>query len=174
MLVPVTISHKSPCIHVEMSEINFIVNHRVYRPLYSPLILVFMDMSSAEARDDLRCAVEDEMKALEEHTCASKRRRNAPVPISQLPPETLFMIFSFLSASLCVGKARYSPLLRVTISAINDMKPHSATPTPGVVSIPLCCRRLSSPRYWLGLRRRLYIRRQDYLSERRKAGRLRE
>jgi len=75
-----------------------------------------MDMSSAEARDHLRQAIEDEIKALEEHTYASKRRRNALVPISQLPPETLSMIFSFLFPPLlvCDGKARYLPLLRVT------------------------------------------------------------
>jgi len=75
-----------------------------------------MDMSSAEARDHLRQVIEDEIKALEEHTYASKRRRNALVPISQLPPETLSMIFSFLFPPLCDGKARYRylPLLRVT------------------------------------------------------------
>ena len=73
-----------------------------------------MDLSSAETRDHLRQAIENEIKALEEPTCAAKRRRNALVPISQLPPETLSMIFSFLSPSLCDGKARYRPLLRVT------------------------------------------------------------
>ena len=85
------------------------------------------------------------MKALEEHTYASKRcpRRHgkALAPISQLPPETLSMILTFLSPSLCVGKAHYLPLLRVTMPAINDVKPNSAIPTPGIVYVVVGCHR---------------------------------
>jgi hypothetical protein len=67
-----------------------------------------MDPSSAEARARLRQAIDDGIKefqelirALEEVTQASKCRRNALVPISRLPPETLAEIFSFLSPPAC-------------------------------------------------------------------------
>ena len=55
-----------------------------------------MDIVSAESRDRLLQAIDDEIKSLEESTRALKSRRNALVPISCLPPETLAAIFSFV------------------------------------------------------------------------------
>jgi hypothetical protein len=58
-----------------------------------------MDTSSAEARDRLRQAIDHEIKGLKESIRLAKRRRNMLAPISRLPPETLAMIFSFLSSA---------------------------------------------------------------------------
>ena len=55
-----------------------------------------MDIVSAESRDRLLQAIDDEIKSLEESTRALKSRRNELAPISCLPPETLAAIFSFL------------------------------------------------------------------------------
>ena len=44
----------------------------------------------------------------------SKYRRNAHVPISRLPPETLTIIFTFLSDSACDEKGNYMAWLHVT------------------------------------------------------------
>jgi hypothetical protein len=81
-----------------------------------------MDPSSAEARAHLRQAMDNRIKhfqelclALEEVTQASKYRRNALVPISRLPPETLAEIFSFLSPPACDDEAYgYQSWLYVT------------------------------------------------------------
>jgi hypothetical protein len=60
-----------------------------------------MDIGSAEFRERLRQAIDDEINSLQEFTqaLALKSRRNALAPISSLPPETLATIFSFLSPS---------------------------------------------------------------------------
>lgn|SRR6266850_764703 len=58
-----------------------------------------MDPSSPEAREHLRQALNNEIKALEESTRAAKYRRNALAPVSRLPPEILTEIFSILSSS---------------------------------------------------------------------------
>jgi hypothetical protein len=73
-----------------------------------------MDTSSPEARDNLRQAIDDEIKALEESIRASKYHRNALAPISRLPPETLAVIFSFLSSSAFDEGVGYMAWLRVT------------------------------------------------------------
>jgi len=73
-----------------------------------------MDTNSAEARYHLRQAVDDELKAMEECLRTSKYRRNALVPISRLPPETLVIIFTFLAHSVCDEKRSYLTWLRVT------------------------------------------------------------
>ena len=52
-----------------------------------------MDTSPATARDHLRQAIDDQIREL-------NYRRNALVPISRLPPETLAEIFSLLSFSV--------------------------------------------------------------------------
>ena len=58
-----------------------------------------MDISSAESRDRLRQALDVEINTWKESTRALRSRRNALAPISRLPPETLAVIFSFLSPS---------------------------------------------------------------------------
>jgi len=73
-----------------------------------------MDTSSPEARDHLRKVIDDEIKALEESIRASKCHRNALAPISRLPPETLAVIFSFLSSSAFDEGVGYPEWLRVT------------------------------------------------------------
>jgi len=77
-------------------------------------ISVYMDTSSAEDRDRLRQAIDHEIKVLEDTLQSSKRRRNALVPISRLPPETLAMIFSFLSSSAFDEDADYLKWLHAT------------------------------------------------------------
>ena len=58
-----------------------------------------MDTSSAESRDRLRQAIDDEINSSEESTRALKSRHNALALISRLPPETLAAIFSVLPSS---------------------------------------------------------------------------
>ena len=55
-----------------------------------------MDTSSAESRDRIRRAIDDEIISSKESTRVLRSRRNAVAPISRLPPETLAAIFSFL------------------------------------------------------------------------------
>ena len=66
-----------------------------------------MDTSSAESRDRLRRAIDDEIDSSEESTRALKSRRNALALISRLPPETLAAIFSFLSLPERNKEVRY-------------------------------------------------------------------
>jgi len=73
-----------------------------------------MDTNPGEARRYLRQAVDDEFKAIEGCFRTSKYRRNALVPISHLPPETLTVIFTFLSHSACDEKGSYMTWLHVT------------------------------------------------------------
>ena len=47
--------------------------------------------------ENLRQAIDDELKSLEKSAQALKFRRNALAPISRLPPETIATIFTFLS-----------------------------------------------------------------------------
>ena len=75
---------------------------------------VYMDTSSPEARDCLRQAIDHEIKGLEESIRLAKRRRNMLAPISRLPPETLAMIFSFLSSSALCKEAEYLKWLNAT------------------------------------------------------------
>jgi len=58
-----------------------------------------MDTSSATVQDQLRKAIDDEIKVSEQVTQELKYRRNALAPISRLPPETLAEIFSLLPYS---------------------------------------------------------------------------
>jgi len=58
--------------------------------------IAFMDTSTATAQDHLIKAVEDEIKMSQRVTQELIYRRNALVPISRLPPETLVEIFSLL------------------------------------------------------------------------------
>ncbi|KAI9449845.1 hypothetical protein F5148DRAFT_619771 [Russula earlei] len=60
---------------------------------------MFMDTSPGESQDHLRQDIDDELKSLEDSIRELKSRRNALAPISCLPPETLSVIFSFLSSS---------------------------------------------------------------------------
>ena len=69
---------------------------RVPKSERRPLKITFMDTSSAESRDRLRRAIDDEIISSEESTRVLKSRRNALALISCLPPETLAAIFSFL------------------------------------------------------------------------------
>ena len=62
----------------------------------APTTIVFMDTSSTTAQDQLLKTVEEEIKVSEQVTQELKYRRNALVPISRLPPETLAEIFSLL------------------------------------------------------------------------------
>lgn len=73
-----------------------------------------MATTSAEARAHLRQAIDDRIKELEELTRALQVRRNALVPISRLPPETLAVIFSFLSPPACDEELGYLSWLHVT------------------------------------------------------------
>jgi hypothetical protein len=50
-----------------------------------------------DSPDRLRRAIDDELESLEKTTRTLKLRRNALAPISRLPPETIAIIFSFLS-----------------------------------------------------------------------------
>ena len=54
---------------------------------------------SAGSRDRLLQEIDDEMNSPQESLQASRHRRNAIIPISRLPPETLAEIFSILSTS---------------------------------------------------------------------------
>jgi hypothetical protein len=66
--------------------------------------------TSPESCDHLRQAMDDEINSLE-----AKPRRNALVPISRLPPETLATIFAFLSGSAWKERSVYLEwILRVT------------------------------------------------------------
>jgi hypothetical protein len=56
-----------------------------------------MDPSIEDSAEHLRRAIDDELGSLEKTTRALKLRRNALAPISRLPPETIAIIFSFLS-----------------------------------------------------------------------------
>ena len=59
-----------------------------------------MDTGSAESRNRLRNAIDDELISLKQSARALKSHRNALFPISRLlPPEILAAIFSFLSSS---------------------------------------------------------------------------
>ena len=73
-----------------------------------------MGTNPAEAQYHLRQAVDHEFKATGECLRTSKYRRNALVPISHLPPETLTVIFTFLSHSACDEKGSYMAWLHVT------------------------------------------------------------
>jgi len=77
-------------------------------------VIVFMDTNSVAARQRLWRTIDDQLKALEEISRTSRYRRNTLIPISQLPPETLVLIFSFLSPFACDEKVGYLQLLRVT------------------------------------------------------------
>jgi hypothetical protein len=72
-----------------------------------------MDTSSAESRDRLRRAIDDDIDSSEESTRALKSRRNALALISRLPPETLAAIFSFLSLPEWNKDVRYLEWIRV-------------------------------------------------------------
>ena len=61
--------------------------------------IVYMDTSSVTAQDHLLIAIEDEIKLSQQVTQELKFRRNALVPISRLPTETLAEIFSLLPGS---------------------------------------------------------------------------
>jgi hypothetical protein len=50
-----------------------------------------------DSSEHLRRAIDDELKSLEKSARALKLRRNALAPIACLPPETIAIIFSFLS-----------------------------------------------------------------------------
>ena len=77
-------------------------------------VIVFMNTKSLAARQCLRQAIDDQLKALEEFSRTSRNRRNTLIPISQLPPETLVLIFSFLPPFACDEKVSYLQLIRVT------------------------------------------------------------
>ena len=81
--------------------------------LCQPLEITFMDTSSAEYRDRLRRAIDDEINSSEESTRVLKSRRNALALISRLPPETLATIFSFLLAEWN-KEVRYLEWIQVT------------------------------------------------------------
>ena len=72
-----------------------------------------MHTISAESRDRLRRAIDDEIDSSEESTRALKSRRNALALISGLPPETLAAIFSFLSLPERNKEVRYLEWIRV-------------------------------------------------------------
>ncbi|KAF8481686.1 hypothetical protein DFH94DRAFT_404420 [Russula ochroleuca] len=72
-----------------------------------------MDTSSAESRDRLRKAIDDELNSSEEFTRALKSRRNALAPISRLPPEILATIFSLLPPSTWNKEAGHLEWIRV-------------------------------------------------------------
>ncbi|KAH9988907.1 hypothetical protein BJV77DRAFT_1019111 [Russula vinacea] len=56
-----------------------------------------MASSIEDSTECLRQAIDDELESLEKTARALKLRRNALAPISRLPPETIAIIFSFLS-----------------------------------------------------------------------------
>jgi len=58
--------------------------------------LVFMDTSSTTAQDHLLKVIDDGIKVSDRVVQQLKSRRNAIVPVSRLPPETLVEIFSLL------------------------------------------------------------------------------
>ena len=72
-----------------------------------------MDTISAQSRDHLRQTIIDEIKSSEETTRALISRLNALAPISRLPPETLAIIFTFLSASAWHEAAIHLEWIRV-------------------------------------------------------------
>jgi len=73
-----------------------------------------MNTNSLASRQRLRRAIDDQLKALEEFSRTSRTRRNTLIPISQLPPETLILIFSSLPPFACDEKVSYLPLIHVT------------------------------------------------------------
>ena len=56
-----------------------------------------MDSGIGDSADHLRRAIDDELESLEKTARSLKLRRNALAPISRLPPETIAIVFSFLS-----------------------------------------------------------------------------
>jgi hypothetical protein len=56
-----------------------------------------MASSIDDSPECLRQAIDDELESLEKTARALKHRRNALAPISRLPPETIAIVFSFLS-----------------------------------------------------------------------------
>jgi len=56
-----------------------------------------MGLSIEDSHEHLRRAIDDELESLEKTTRTLKHRRNTLAPISRLPPETIAIIFSFLS-----------------------------------------------------------------------------
>jgi hypothetical protein len=56
-----------------------------------------MDSSREDSAGHLRRAIDDDLESLEKTSRTLKLRRNALAPISRLPPETIAIIFSFLS-----------------------------------------------------------------------------
>src|SRR5260221_11939574 len=75
-----------------------------------------MDTSSAtaQAQDQLRKAIDDEIKVSEQVTQELKYRRNALAPISRLPPETLAKIFSLFPFADVFEDVPYMEWIRVT------------------------------------------------------------
>jgi hypothetical protein len=58
---------------------------------------LMMNSNTEDTPEHLRRAIDAELKSLEKTALTLKLRRNALVPISRLPPETIAIIFSFLS-----------------------------------------------------------------------------
>jgi len=76
-----------------------------------------MDTSSATAQDHLLKAIEDEIKVSQRITQELIYRRNALVPISRLPPETLVEIFSLLP--FAADDSKYVPhLARIRVTHV--------------------------------------------------------
>ena len=79
-----------------------------------------MNSSIEDSAEHLRRAIDDELESLEKTTRTLKLRRNALAPISRLPPETIAIIFSFLSFPreylrfLAGDKQEYLAWLRVS------------------------------------------------------------
>src|SRR6266705_546725 len=74
-----------------------------------------MDTSSATAQDQLRKAIDDQIRVSEQVTQELKYHRNALPPISRLPPETLAEIFSlFPFSAVAFGDVSYMEWIRVT------------------------------------------------------------
>ena len=87
------------------------------QPIFPPqplLLIIFMDTNPTEAREHLRQAIHNGLKAREEFLRTSKYRRNARVPVSRLPPETLATIFALLSHSVYDEKRSYMKWLHIT------------------------------------------------------------
>ncbi|KAI0275198.1 hypothetical protein BC834DRAFT_36901 [Gloeopeniophorella convolvens] len=94
-----------------------------------------MGSLSSESPEDLRRAIDGELRSLEESTLALKFRRNGLAPISRLPPETIATIFFFL------------PLV-----SNSDNFSGKRTPLPWLRVAHVCHRwreiALSQPRFW--------------------------
>jgi hypothetical protein len=79
-----------------------------------------MNSSIEDSAEHLRRAIDDELESLEKTARTLKLRRNALAPISRLPPETIAIIFSFLSLPreylrlLAGDKQEYLAWLRVS------------------------------------------------------------